>query len=163
MIVRQAFPGGSVGAVVLADRAPSALAQVGAPALPMFLARPRLRQAYLFLRHLQLSVIQKSRTWLQTGPTAFPVCHRWMRNLREETNLRRPKGRGKPRKGTAQFDRRSSGTLVTCVIGTPLYRSRRLPPRSGRDAGVLRLCLRQAFRQCTPALARANAALKMAG
>jgi len=58
-----------------------------------------------------------------------------MRNLREETNLRRPKGRGKPRKGTAQFDRRSSGTLVTCVIGTPLYRSRRLPQGQGETPG----------------------------
>ena len=38
VIVRKVLPGGAVRAVVLANRSPGALAEVGSPALPMFLA-----------------------------------------------------------------------------------------------------------------------------
>src|SRR4029077_15990851 len=38
-------------AVVFAHRAPGAFAEVRTPALPVFLARPRLRQTDLFLCH----------------------------------------------------------------------------------------------------------------
>ena len=45
VIVRQVFPGVAVRAVVFADRAPGALAEVGPPALPVLLCAPRIPPA----------------------------------------------------------------------------------------------------------------------
>ncbi len=42
VVVREIIPGVAVGAVVLADRAPGAFAEVGSPAFPVLPALPRL-------------------------------------------------------------------------------------------------------------------------
>lgn len=58
MVVRQVFPGGSILAVVFANRAPGPLAEVGAPAFPVLLAVARLFQPPLFVIHL-LHLVRK--------------------------------------------------------------------------------------------------------
>ena len=55
VIVREKFPGVAVGAVVLADRAPGTLTEVGTPALPVFLAGSGLFQTKFFLGHAEHS------------------------------------------------------------------------------------------------------------
>jgi hypothetical protein len=47
VIVREELPGGSVRAVVFADRAPGALGEIGTPALPVFDAFFRFGEALL--------------------------------------------------------------------------------------------------------------------
>ena len=51
VIVREILPGVSVRAVIFADGAPCAFAEVRSPPLPMLLARRRFRQSGFFLRH----------------------------------------------------------------------------------------------------------------
>lgn len=47
----EVFPGVSVGAVVLADRAPGALAYIWTPAVPMGAAGPRVFETAFFVCH----------------------------------------------------------------------------------------------------------------
>jgi hypothetical protein len=51
VVVRERVPHRAAGAVVLADGAPGAFAQVGAPALPVLGARPGLFEPQLFSRY----------------------------------------------------------------------------------------------------------------
>src|SRR5437763_8422690 len=51
VFMREVFPGGSVGAVVFANRAPGTFTEIGSPALPMLFSRRRFCEANFFLRH----------------------------------------------------------------------------------------------------------------
>jgi len=52
MVMREIFPGGSTGAVVLSNRAPLPIAEIRTPTAPMGFARPCFLQPFLFLCHL---------------------------------------------------------------------------------------------------------------
>src|SRR2546421_7068523 len=112
MIVGEVFPSGAELAVILADGAPSSLAQVRPPAFPVRYTRARLRQTFFFCLHVVAVTSVGLRRWV---PSPIKVT-REGRYPRRPRDLREHSGRVDVCRSPLRFRAADGLQLAMCLV-----------------------------------------------